>query len=75
MAWTLQTISSSTVSVSLSHVPYDSELRSAVTVKVSRQNGIHVSPTAVFDGVIAGAVSSGWLEKEWSEYFTANIKV
>jgi len=44
-------------------------------VKLGRQNGIHVSPTAVWDGVIAGDVSSSWGDKEWTSFFADNVKV
>jgi len=44
-------------------------------VKLSRQNGIHVSPTAVWDGLLASDISSGWAENEWGEFFVKNVKV
>jgi len=44
------------------------------TVKFSRQNGIHVSPTALWDGIIANEISSSWGEKEWNEFFEAKVK-
>ncbi|KAI0322509.1 thioredoxin-like protein [Amylostereum chailletii] len=45
------------------------------TIKFSRQNGIHVSPTVLWDGLVANEVSSGWLEKEWSGFFTQKVIV
>ncbi|CCM01739.1 uncharacterized protein FIBRA_03805 [Fibroporia radiculosa] len=45
------------------------------TVKFARQNGIHVSPTVVWDGVIAGEISSSWGEKEWSEFLQQKVAV
>ncbi|KAH8827726.1 hypothetical protein DL96DRAFT_1600088 [Flagelloscypha sp. PMI_526] len=43
------------------------------TIKFSRQNGIHVSPTVLFDGLIANEVSSSWGEKEWTEFLNAKV--
>ncbi|KAJ6515262.1 hypothetical protein C8R45DRAFT_955860 [Mycena sanguinolenta] len=45
------------------------------TVKFSRQNGIHVSPTVMWDGLIANEVSSSWGEKEWSDFLLAKVVV
>ncbi|KAF9450180.1 hypothetical protein P691DRAFT_726606 [Macrolepiota fuliginosa MF-IS2] len=43
-------------------------------IKFARQNGIHVSPTALWDGLVANEVSSSWGEKEWSDFFAAKVK-
>ncbi|KAH7930623.1 hypothetical protein BV22DRAFT_1028084 [Leucogyrophana mollusca] len=45
------------------------------TIKFSRQNGVHVSPTVLWDGLIAGEVSSSWGEKEWTEFLAAKVAV
>ncbi|KAJ7937067.1 hypothetical protein B0H13DRAFT_1588632 [Mycena leptocephala] len=45
------------------------------TIKFSRQNGIHVSPTVLWDGLIANEISSSWGEKEWSEFLAAKVTV
>ncbi|TBU33053.1 hypothetical protein BD311DRAFT_474508 [Dichomitus squalens] len=45
------------------------------TVKFSRQNGIHVSPTVLWDGLIANEVSSSWGEKEWTEFLEKKVTV
>ncbi|KAG8745205.1 hypothetical protein FRC10_008517 [Ceratobasidium sp. 414] len=45
------------------------------TVKLGRQNSIHVTPTAVWDGLVAGDVSSSWGEEEWNRFLSANILV
>ncbi|KAK7470201.1 hypothetical protein VKT23_001639 [Stygiomarasmius scandens] len=45
------------------------------TVKFSRQNGIHVSPTVLWDGLIANEISSSWGEKEWTEFLAAKVAV
>ncbi|KAJ8588908.1 hypothetical protein M405DRAFT_768485 [Rhizopogon salebrosus TDB-379] len=43
------------------------------TVKFSRQNGVHVSPTALWDGLVANQISSSWGEKEWTEFLAKNV--
>ncbi|KAJ7784147.1 hypothetical protein B0H16DRAFT_1491464 [Mycena metata] len=45
------------------------------TIKFSRQNGIHVSPTVLWDGLIANEISSSWGEKEWTEFLEAKVAV
>jgi protein-disulfide isomerase len=45
------------------------------TIKFSRQNGVHVSPTVLWDGLIAGEISSSWGEKEWNEFLAAKVMV
>lgn len=42
-------------------------------VKFSRQNGIHVSPSVLWDGLLQSEVSSSWGQKEWSEFFSAKV--
>jgi len=44
------------------------------TIKFSRQNGIHVSPTALWDGLVANEVSSSWGEAEWSKFLSEKVK-
>ncbi|KAF9534587.1 thioredoxin-like protein [Crepidotus variabilis] len=44
-------------------------------IKFSRQNGIHVSPSVLLDGLFQSQVSSGWEEKEWSEFLGKAITV
>jgi len=43
------------------------------TIKFSRQNGIHVSPTVLWDGLVANEVSSSWEEKDWSDFLKAKV--
>jgi len=43
-------------------------------IKFSRQNGIHVSPTVLWDGLVANEVSSSWDKAEWSDFFAAKVK-
>ncbi|KAI9282387.1 thioredoxin-like protein [Umbelopsis sp. AD052] len=38
-------------------------------IKIGRQNGIHVSPTVLFDGLRDDSVSSSWELDQWKEYF------
>ncbi|KAJ7222690.1 hypothetical protein C8J57DRAFT_1392091 [Mycena rebaudengoi] len=45
------------------------------TVKFSRQNGIHISPTVLWDGLLANEISSGWGEKEWTAFLEAKVTV
>ena len=42
-------------------------------VKMARLTGVHVSPTVILDGIVAGEVSSSWGEAEWKEWLTKNI--
>jgi hypothetical protein len=42
-------------------------------VKFARQNSIHVSPTALWDGLVQNQVESIWSEKEWLEFFAKQI--
>ncbi|KAI0375940.1 hypothetical protein BV20DRAFT_26758 [Pilatotrama ljubarskyi] len=43
------------------------------TVKFARQNGVHVSPSALWDGIIVNEVSSSWGEKEWTEFLVKKV--
>ncbi|KZO94859.1 hypothetical protein CALVIDRAFT_538640 [Calocera viscosa TUFC12733] len=42
-------------------------------IKMGRQNGIHVTPSATWDGLFQASVSSSWAEKEWTEFFEQNV--
>jgi len=44
-----------------------------VAVKRARLVGVHVSPTVIFDGVVAAEISSGWGEKEWKDWLGKNV--
>lgn len=46
-----------------------------VLVKFSRQNSIHVSPTVLWDGLVANEVSSSWGEKEWNEFLATKVAI
>ncbi|KAK9767205.1 hypothetical protein K7432_003170 [Basidiobolus ranarum] len=42
-------------------------------IKLARQNGIHVSPTVLFDGIIDSTVSSSWGLNEWRNWFQTKL--
>jgi protein-disulfide isomerase len=42
-------------------------------IKLGRQNGIHVSPTVVFDGLKDDFVSSSWELDQWKEYLNSKL--
>ncbi|KAI0109213.1 hypothetical protein GGR51DRAFT_109276 [Nemania sp. FL0031] len=44
-----------------------------VLVKMARLVSVHVSPTVIFDGVVANDISSGWTKEQWEEWLTKNI--
>ncbi|KAK3393567.1 hypothetical protein B0H63DRAFT_20102 [Podospora didyma] len=44
-----------------------------VIVKMARLVGVHVSPTVIFDGVVANDISSSWTGEQWSEWLKRNI--
>lgn len=44
------------------------------TVKFARQNGIHVSPTVLWDGLVVNEISSSWGEQEWLDFFRAKVQ-
>ncbi|KAI6042828.1 hypothetical protein EDC04DRAFT_2563650 [Pisolithus marmoratus] len=45
------------------------------TIKFARQNGVHVSPTTLWDGLIASEISSSWGQKEWTEFLAHKVIV
>lgn len=42
-------------------------------IKLARQNGIHASPTVVWDGLVERDVESSFGEKEWDLFFEERI--
>ncbi|KAG0033474.1 hypothetical protein BGZ82_006090 [Podila clonocystis] len=42
-------------------------------IKLGRQTGIHVSPTALWDGLVENAISSGWTLDAWKEFLTSKF--
>jgi len=43
------------------------------TIKFARQNGIHVSPSVLWDGLFVSDIDSGWEEKDWSKFFAKRL--
>ncbi|EKM79969.1 hypothetical protein AGABI1DRAFT_84473 [Agaricus bisporus var. burnettii JB137-S8] len=52
-------------------IPVTDDLK--YNLKIARHNSIHVSPTALWNGLVASEVSSSWAEKEWNEFFASKI--
>ncbi|KAI8374840.1 thioredoxin-like protein [Blakeslea trispora] len=44
-----------------------------LAVRMARQNGIHVSPTVLWDGIRDDSVSSGWELDQWKEYLKSKL--
>ena len=44
-----------------------------VVIKIARLVGVHVSPTVIFDGVVANEISSSWTEEQWVEWLNKNV--
>ncbi|KAF2627951.1 hypothetical protein BU25DRAFT_491090 [Macroventuria anomochaeta] len=44
-----------------------------VQTKQNRLQGVHVTPTVVFDGVVNNDISSSWTEKQWEEWLEKNV--
>lgn len=44
-----------------------------LVVKMARLTGVHVSPTALVDGVVNNEISSGWTVGQWTEWLGKNI--
>ncbi|KAI1115700.1 thioredoxin-like protein [Nemania sp. NC0429] len=44
-----------------------------IFIKTARLVGVHVSPTVIFNGVVANEISSGWTKEQWEEWLTKNI--
>ncbi|KAG0082080.1 hypothetical protein BGZ93_010757 [Podila epicladia] len=42
-------------------------------IKLGRQTGIHVSPTALWDGLVENAISSGWTLDAWKEFLSSKF--
>lgn len=43
-------------------------------VKMNRMQGVHVTPTVVFDGVVENSISSSWSKEQWEEWLEKNLK-
>ncbi|KAE8451039.1 hypothetical protein EG329_004711 [Mollisiaceae sp. DMI_Dod_QoI] len=44
-----------------------------VLVKMNRMQGIHVTPTVVFDGVVENSISSSFTGEQWEEWLGKNV--
>ncbi|KAF8865293.1 hypothetical protein BDZ45DRAFT_684335 [Acephala macrosclerotiorum] len=44
-----------------------------VLVKMNRMQGIHVTPTVVFDGVVENNISSSFSGEQWEEWLEKNV--
>ena len=42
-------------------------------VKINRMQGVHVTPTVVFNGVVENGISSSFDGKQWEEWLEKNI--
>jgi hypothetical protein len=42
-------------------------------IRLGRQNGIHVSPTVLYNGIRDDSVSSGWELDQWKEYLSSKL--
>ena len=42
-------------------------------VKAARMQGVHVTPTVVFDGVVEPGISSGMSGEEWEAWLRQNV--
>ncbi|KAA8905508.1 thioredoxin-like protein [Sphaerosporella brunnea] len=45
-----------------------------IHIKAARRQGIHVSPTVVFNGVVETAISSAWMKEQWVEWLDKNVR-
>lgn len=44
-----------------------------VLVKYNRSQGIHVTPTVVFDGIVENNISSSFTGEQWEEWLRKNV--
>jgi len=44
-----------------------------VLVKMNRMQGVHVTPTVVFDGVVENSISSSFTGEQWKEWLAKNV--
>jgi protein-disulfide isomerase len=42
-------------------------------VKAARMTGVHVTPTAVWDGVVESSISSSWTLSQWEEFLDEKL--
>jgi len=44
-----------------------------VLVKMNRMQGVHVTPTVVFNGVVENGISSSFTGEQWEEWLEKNV--
>ncbi|KAH8813182.1 hypothetical protein F5884DRAFT_787654 [Xylogone sp. PMI_703] len=44
-----------------------------VLVKMNRMQGVHVTPTVVFDGAVENSISSSFTGEQWKEWLAKNV--
>ena len=44
-----------------------------VLVKMNRMQGIHVTPTVVFNGIVENGISSSFSGEQWKEWLEKNV--
>ncbi|KAI0837643.1 thioredoxin-like protein [Hypoxylon sp. FL0890] len=42
-------------------------------IRFGRLVGVHVSPTVIFDGIVANDISSSWTKEQWEEWLKKSI--
>ena len=42
-------------------------------VKMNRTQGVHVTPTVVFNGVVENSISSSFSGEQWEEWLENNV--
>ncbi|KAI1459965.1 hypothetical protein F4805DRAFT_465902 [Annulohypoxylon moriforme] len=42
-------------------------------IRFGRLVGVHVSPTVIFDGIVANDISSSWTKEQWQEWLTKSV--
>jgi len=44
-----------------------------VLVKMNRMQGVHVTPTVVFNGVVENSISSSFSGEQWEQWLEKNV--
>ncbi|KAI8959819.1 hypothetical protein F5Y11DRAFT_331887 [Daldinia sp. FL1419] len=42
-------------------------------IRYGRLVGVHVSPTVIYDGIVANDISSSWTKEQWQEWLTKSL--
>ncbi|KAJ1917840.1 hypothetical protein IWQ60_007662 [Tieghemiomyces parasiticus] len=43
-------------------------------IKLGRQQGIHASPTVLYNGLVDNSISSAWTLEQWMEFFAGKLE-